>query len=107
MKKKIKKFDEFIEDKVNERINSNINFVSNEEIEFIAEMANVVKNKSGLPMNIWISQSFPKHTPRIKAQKNYAEKVEKFNFFNLTIDNNPEVIGDIGIIKIKDVYSIK
>jgi hypothetical protein len=61
--------------------------------EFLAEMANLSREDTGLPMNIYISDnSGVKHGPRIKVQTNHSSKFRKDLLVSVTIDQNPKAI---------------
>lgn len=81
-------------------------FIADNYDDFMFEMANVVKKRSKLPMNIWISQSKEKHRPRIKIQNNYSENVEINNSFTITI-NDFKIVGNINKITSKDIEKLK
>jgi len=63
-------------------------------LEFLTEMANLPSKKTGLPMNIYISDnSGVKHGPRIKVQTDHSPKFRKDLLVSMTIDREPKVIG--------------
>ena len=69
------------------------------------EMSNVVKQRSGLPVNVWISPKMATHGPRIKVQRNYGNNVTD-DMFSITISDNPMVIGDSGEISSNDIKKV-
>ena len=71
------------------------------------EMANVRKNRTGLPMIIWISPKYANHGARIKVQKTYGNNVDFGNTFSLTVEDNPRVFGNTGEIKQSDIELAK
>ena len=75
--------------------------------ESLFEMANVIKSRTGLNTMIWISTKEPSHGPRIKVQANRSDKIISHEMFIVTIEDMPEVIGDIGKLKAKDINKIK
>lgn len=82
----------------------------NNEFKDLSEMANYRKNKTGLPVIIYISDKQNvkgKHGPRIKVSKTYGENMSTKGLFTVTISDNPEVIGNTGDIKKKDIKKIK
>jgi hypothetical protein len=78
----------------------------------IYEMANFLKEISGLPVNVWIdeSQSYKSSnhpdSPRIKPQNNYDGNFQPNDLFSITIpvnpDNEPEVMPSNTKVKISD-----
>ena len=67
----------------------------NEDILF--EMSNLVKRKTGLPVNIWVddigvNRKNKHNLPRIKVQNNTADKRQE-DTFSLTISKTPEVVA--------------
>jgi hypothetical protein len=85
----------------------NINiFHTQEEIEFLAGMDNIMQYESGLRMIIRISQNFPKHTPNLKVQQDYSQRLNYFNFFSVTIEDEPIIVGDTGRIETKDIEKL-
>jgi len=71
------------------------------------EMANVRPDETGLKMVIYISPRMgAKHGPRIRAQTLYGEKIYKGNYFSITIEEEPRVIGRTGDIKTEDVKKV-
>jgi len=69
------------------------------------KMTNVVKSRSGLPVNIWISPKMGKLGAHIKVQKDYSDKISN-NLFSVTINDEPMVIGDTGDLEAKDITKI-
>ena len=61
-------------------------------------MANLRKDRSGLPVNIWLDESqtykSSRHGYRIKFQRDKGDRVSKTNLSTMTISDNPQVIGD-------------
>jgi len=89
-----------------------INFSEQELNEFIdlSEMANIRPKNSGLSMCIYVSDKDnvkSQHSARIKVSKNYGDKISKNNTFSITISDNPEVVGNTGDIKEKDINELK
>ena len=73
-------------------------------------MANVRPDETGLKMVVYISPRMGvKHGPRIKVSTFYGEKIyngtlhDKGNYFSITIEDEPRVIGRVGDIKLEDV----
>lgn len=81
-------------------------FKTNEKIK-LEEMSNIRPDKTGLKMVIWIFPYTGKesHWARIKVAKHYGNKVSS-DLFTITIENEPEVIGDTGDIKPSDVVKV-
>lgn len=63
----------------------------------IMSMATFRKNKSGLPVNIWVDDGMAYkadgHSKRIKFQTDIGDRPVTFNFASMTISNSPEVTG--------------
>lgn len=76
-----------------------------ENIDFFW-MANILPTYSGLPMNIWIYPKKNKEFPRIKVQKSYSPKVSSA-LFDVTIENEPKLVGNKGRIKKQDIERVK
>lgn len=88
-----------------------INFFEKNLNEFVdlSEMANLRKNSTDLPMVIYVSEKLNvrgKHGPRIKVSTIYGDKISKKNLFTVTISDTPEVIGNTGDIKPKDLKKV-
>ena len=81
-------------------------FKGNELIK-LEEMANIRPDKTGLKMVIWIFPYTGKegHWARIKVSQHYGDKVTN-DLFTVTIEDDPEVIGDTGEIKQQDIKKV-
>jgi hypothetical protein len=77
------------------------------EDERLFEMANVVKEQTGLPFIIWISPKMSSHGARIKVQGDYSNKLRKDLLFTVTISDEPKVIGDTGELSESDINLAK
>jgi hypothetical protein len=64
--------------------------------DYLAEMSNLLKSKTGLPMNIWIDEmGFERETehniPRIKFQKNYRDSMDnRSGLIPISISDDPQ-----------------
>jgi len=60
-------------------------------------MATLRKNRTGLPVNIWVDEGDGskqgRHGKRLKFQINRGDNPIPRNFASMTISNNPRVIG--------------
>ena len=65
----------------------------------VFSIANALTEDTGLPMVIYIIQKNAPHGPRIKVSKSYGDKVIQGNWFTMTIEQNPRVIGKVGRIR--------
>ena len=65
-------------------------------------MAAITQEDSGLPMIVYVFPKNSQHIPHIKIQKDYASTVSS-DFFSITIEDEPEVIGDTRKIKKSDI----
>ena len=69
-----------------------------ESKELLTEMSNLIKRKTGLPVNIWLddigsNRKVEHNTPRIKMQNNYNERADE-NTISISIDkNNPKILA--------------
>jgi hypothetical protein len=77
------------------------------EDERLFEMANVVKEQTGLPFIIWILPKMSSHGARIKVQGDYSNKLRKDLLFIVTISDEPKVIGDTGELSESDINLAK
>ena len=76
----------------------------------LSEMANIRSKTTGLKMAIYISDKNnvnEVHGARLKVSMSYGDKIQKNNLFTVTISKNPEVIGNTGDIKSKDIEIVK
>ena len=68
------------------------------ENEPIMSMATYRKNKSGLPVNVWLDDGMAyrksKHGKRIKFQPDRGDRPVTDDFTTMTISDNPQVFGD-------------
>ncbi|MGA2433941.1 MAG: hypothetical protein ABSG25_01510 [Bryobacteraceae bacterium] len=73
----------------------------------IYEMSNLRNYATGLPMVIWVQPKSgkEKHGARIKVAKMYGDKTID-DLFTITISDKPEVIGDVGDIKMNDIKKV-
>lgn len=69
----------------------------NESIDgqnYIIEMANIRKDNSGLPMNLYVSPSpIPKHIPRLKVQQNYSNLFDSKRLVSVSISKQPKLLN--------------
>jgi len=71
------------------------------------EMANVTGKYTGLPMTIWISPGEGiRHGPRIKVCQLYGVHMSADRLFTVTVGEDPQVIGNTGEIKTKDIAAV-
>ena len=66
------------------------------------EMANITQDDTGLPVVVYISPKNANHGPRIKVQKDYSTNIST-DFFAISIEDKPKVIGNIGKIQATDI----
>jgi hypothetical protein len=81
-----------------------------EDFVDLSEMANIRPADTGLTMCIYVSDKDnvrSQHRARIKVSKTYGDKISKSNLFVITVSDNPEVIGNTGDIKEKDIKEVK
>ena len=69
-------------------------------------MANAGPKITGLSMAIYISEKNAPHGPRIKVPTSYGYTICQGSF-SVTVEENPQVIGDVGGIKPVDVERVK
>lgn len=70
------------------------------------EMAAIIQEDSGLPMIVYVFRNHLQHIPHIKIQRDYASTVSG-DFFSITIEDKPEVMGDTGEFKKPDIVLAK
>lgn len=66
-------------------------------------MANALNEDTGLPMVVYISQKNARHGPRIKVSKTYGDEVIPGNWFTMTVEANPQIVGHVGKIRARDI----
>ena len=81
------------------------------EMYKLEEMSNLIKRKTGLPVNIWVDdigveRNVEHNEPRIKVQNNTADKRQD-DTFELTISKNPYVISGICKLSSKNLNKVK
>lgn len=81
------------------------------EMYKLEEMSNLIKRKTGLPVNIWVDdigveRNVEHNEPRIKVQNNTADRRQE-DTFELTISNNPYVISGICKLSSKNLNKVK
>lgn len=77
----------------------------------LEEMSNLIKRKTGLPVNIWVDdigveRNVEHNEPRIKVQNNTSDKRQD-DTFELTISKNPYVISGICKLSSKNLNKVK
>lgn len=82
-----------------------------EEMYKLEEMSNLIKRKTGLPVNIWVDdigveRNVEHNEPRIKVQNNTADKRQD-DTFELTISKNPYVISGVCKLNSKNLNKVK
>jgi hypothetical protein len=74
------------------------------------EMANIRKDDTGLPVNIWVSPK-PENSKkeiRIKVSKSYSNRVDPRDTFSIYLDGREAIVkGDTGELKEKDISTVK
>lgn len=88
-------------DKIDETLNE----------QLLMEFANLRKDETGLPVNIWIDElgadrQNKHYRPRIKFQNDYGDRINLSNMTPISIDQNPEIIEGKCEIKKKDLKEI-
>lgn len=74
----------------------------------IIEMSNFRKNETGLPFNCYLAvEPRCKHSPRIKVQQDYGNKVNLQNCCSVTISNNPKIIAGSWKLDNKDFQKLQ
>lgn len=81
------------------------------EMYKLEEMSNLIKRKTGLPVNIWVDdigveRNVEHNEPRIKVQNNTADRRQE-DTFELTISKNPYVISGICKLNSKNLNKVK
>lgn len=67
------------------------------ELYKLEEMSNLIKRKTGLPVNIWVDdigveRNVEHNLPRIKVQNNTSDRRQD-DTFELTISYNPKIVS--------------
>ena len=71
-------------------------------------MTNLRPKRTGLPFVVYVSfKGNVPHGPRIKASNRYGEKASDGDWFTITIDDQPQVIGNSTGLKRGDVQMAK
>ncbi len=68
-------------------------------------MASMPPSVTGLPMTIWISPEVEGYMPGVKVQSNYYKKISSTKMFLITLEDDPKIIGNTGVIKQKDLFA--
>jgi len=81
------------------------NLSSNVDLFF---MTNLRPERTGLPFVVYVSlKDGVAHGPRIKVSNQYGEKASTGDWFTITIEDQPHVIGDSTGLKRCDVQMAK
>ena len=79
-------------------------------VDGICEMANLRKDRSGLPVNLWLddTQSYKRggHWKRIKFQTNTSNNVQSGEMGVITIEDNPKIIEGEKLLPAKTINQI-
>lgn len=70
-------------------------------------MASLAPVETGLPMMIWASPRNAPHGPQVKVQQQYGDRVCVNQWFSVTIEDNPSILGYQGDILNADVEQVK
>ncbi len=71
-------------------------------------MTNLRPERTGLPFVVYVSlKDGVAHGPRIKVSNQYGEKASTGDWFTITIEDQPHVIGDSTGLKRGDVQMAK
>ncbi len=71
-------------------------------------LTNLRPKRTGLQFVVYVSpKGLVAHGPRIKASNKYGEKVSEGDWFTITIEDQPQVIGDSAGLKRCDVHMAK
>ena len=77
--------------------------------DLLCEMANFLHSRhKELPSNIWVSVKNANHGPRIKIQRNKAERMQIDDTFSMTVSDEPSIVGEVGSdLSTKDITYFK
>jgi hypothetical protein len=75
--------------------------------EQVYGMANLGSKKTGLPMVVWVSPKNAPHGPRLKVSQRYGDKTRVGEWFTMTLEDEPRVIGELGQIRQKDIELVE
>ena len=70
-------------------------------------MSNVPPKRTGLPMVVYIGPKNAKHGCRLKVSQFYGTKMRVGQWFFMTVEHEPHIIGDTGGIKLKDIKLVQ
>ena len=70
-------------------------------------MSNVPPKVTGLPMVVYISIRNAKHGCRLKVSQMYGTKMRFGQWFSMTVEDEPRIIGDTGDIEVKDIQQVR
>ena len=70
-------------------------------------MSNVPPKRTGLPMVVYIGPKNAKHGCRLKVSQFYGTKMRVGQWFFMTVEHEPHIIGDTGEIKLKDIKLVQ
>ena len=70
-------------------------------------MSNVTPKRTGLPMVVYIGPKNAKHGCRLKVSQFYGTKMRVGQWFFMTVEHEPHIIGDTGEIKLKDIKLVQ
>lgn len=81
------------------------------EEQRLVEMSNLVKRKTGLPVNIWvddvgIDRDVEHNLPRIKVQNDTADRRQS-DGFELSIENDPKILSSTCKLSSKDFQAVR
>ena len=67
-------------------------------------IAKALTEDTGLPVVVYLHQKISLHKkPRISVSRSYGDKVTLGNWFAVTIEENPELLGEVGKITARDI----
>jgi len=83
-------------------------FKVKEYLNYLFEMSNIRKSKTGLPVIIWAQNGVRlQHAPIIKISQNYGDKLDPTKLFSMAITDKLTTFGNTGEISkdtIKKVF---
>ena len=70
-------------------------------------MSNVPPKRTGLPMVVYIGPKNANHGCKLKVSQFYGTKMRVGQWFSMTVEHEPRIIGDTGDIKMKDIKLVQ
>ena len=70
-------------------------------------LSRVVPALSGLPMVVYVSPATGPHDPRIQVSQRYGDRMVMGDWFSMTVEDEPRIVGKPGSIKVRDLVVVQ